>query len=86
MQLSDSQAALAVPAGLGASFSLAAQLTGQLGLSPLKLGATPVLALEQLSLATPSKRSPRSILFSVLTNLLTLPFVGSPLLPANVAL
>ena len=59
------------------------QLTEQLGLSPLELGAMPVL--EQLSLATPSKRSPMPIRFSVSTNLLALPSRGSPL-PANVLL
>lgn len=62
------------------------QLTEQLVLSPLQLGATPVLALELLSLATPSRRSPKPILFSAFTNLLALPFIGSPPLLANVRL
>jgi hypothetical protein len=85
---SDSRAALAVPAALRASFSLAMQLTEQLELSPLQLGGVPVLTLEQLSLATPSKRSPKPILFSVftITNLLTLPFTGSPPLLVSVLL
>jgi len=61
------------------------QLTEQLELSPLKLDAAPVLALEQLSPATPSKRSPKPILFAVFTNLLTLASIGPPL-PANVLL